>query len=141
MSIKPQFADGILNGSKRVEFRKRGLASDVTTVIIYATMPVGKLVGVFDVAGYDVGSPSAIWEMHKRHAGISRRGFREYYRGRKLAVAIQVADPRRLARPLALAELDTGLRPPQSFCYLELEVRSDAGEWSVGTALLPASVD
>ena len=41
MSIRPQFAAAILDGSKRVEFRKRPLAADIGTVVIYATKPVG----------------------------------------------------------------------------------------------------
>lgn len=141
MSIKPQFAEEILAGTKLVEFRKRRLAPDVTTVMIYSTMPVGRLVGVFDVAGYDVGSPTAIWERHKHHAGISRSGYRDYYRGHASAVAIEVADARRLARSLLLSELDAGLRPPQSFCYLELDPggASDAG--TLQAALLSASDD
>ncbi len=139
MSIKPQFAEGILAGTKLVEFRKRRLAPDVTTVIIYSTKPVGRLVGVFDVAGYDVGSPTAIWERHKGHAGISRRGYREYYRGHATAVAINVADARPFARPLLLSEIDVGLQAPQSFCYLDLDpgVGGDVGV--ARAALLAAS--
>jgi predicted transcriptional regulator len=120
MSIRPEFADAILTGTKLVEFRKRRLAPDVTTVLIYATMPVGRVVGVFEVDGYDTGSPSAVWERHKAHAGISRRGFRAYYSGTRTAVALLVRDARRLDRPPTLSALDPGLRAPQSFCYLEL---------------------
>ncbi len=120
MSIRPSYAEGLLNGSKRVEFRKRRLAHDVTTVLIYATMPVGRVVGAFEVDGYDIGSPSALWERHKAHAGISRSGFRQYFAGHRQAVGILVRDARRLGRPVALTELDPSMRPPQSFCYLEL---------------------
>ena len=123
MSIRPQFAEAILNGTKLVEFRKRRLAPDVTTVLIYATMPVGRIVGVFEASGYDVDSPTAVWERHKRHAGISRAGYRDYYRGAHRAVAIKVRDARRLARPIRLTELDAGLRAPQSFSYLQLDPR------------------
>ena len=45
MSIHPRYAEAILSGQKRVEFRKRRLAPDVTTVLVYATQPVGVLVG------------------------------------------------------------------------------------------------
>jgi len=126
MSIRPQYASAILAGTKHVEFRKRRLAPDVTTVLIYATMPVGRIVGVFGVADYDTGSPTAVWERHKAHAGISREGYRDYYRGHRRAVAIVVADPRRLERPLELTELDPALRAPQSFCYLALDPSTGA---------------
>lgn len=120
MSIKPQFADAILAGTKRVEFRKRRLAPDVTTVLIYSTMPVGRIVGAFEVAGYDIASPTAVWERHKGHAGITRVGYREYYRGSPRAVGILVKEARRLARPVRLTELDQKLTAPQSFLYLPL---------------------
>ncbi|HEY3548523.1 MAG TPA: ASCH domain-containing protein [Propionicimonas sp.] len=120
MSIHPQYAERLLDGSKRVEFRKRPLAPDVTTVLIYATMPVGQLVGAFEIDGYDISSPSAVWETHKSHAGITRSDFRRYFSGHRRAVGILVRDARRLDRPLPLSELDDTLRPPQSFRYLEL---------------------
>ena len=120
MSIRPEFADRILDGSKRVEFRKRRLAPDITTVLIYATMPVGRVIGAFEVGGYDIGAPTAVWERHKKHAGISRAGYRRYFSGDTTAVGILVKDARRLANPLALTELDEALRVPQSFVYLAL---------------------
>ncbi len=40
MSIHPQYANAIVEGTKRVEFRKRPLARNVTHVIVYATAPV-----------------------------------------------------------------------------------------------------
>lgn len=123
MSIRPQFAEAILSGVKLVEFRKRRLAPDVSTVLMYATLPVGRVIGVFEVAGYDVASPSALWERHKKHAGIARSGYRAYYRGSSTAVGILVRDVRRLARPVPLAELDATLPVPQSFIYLALDPR------------------
>ncbi|NYD85757.1 putative transcriptional regulator [Cellulomonas oligotrophica] len=124
MSIRPPFADAILEGTKLVEFRKRRLAPDVTTVLIYATLPVGRVVGVFEIAGYDVGSPTAVWERHKSHAGIGRAGYRDYYRGSNQAVGLLVRDARRLSRSIALADLDPTLPVPQSFLYLALDPRA-----------------
>lgn len=123
MSIRPQFAEAILDLTKLVEFRKRRLAPDVSTVLIYATMPVGRIIGAFEVAGYDIASPTALWERHKRHAGIARNAYREYYQGTKEAVGILVKDARRLERPIRLTELDETLPVPQSFVYLTLNPR------------------
>ncbi|WP_187365071.1 hypothetical protein [Cellulosimicrobium cellulans] len=120
MSIRSGFAEAILDGRKGVEFRKRPLAGDVTTVLIYATVPVGRVIGAFEVAGQEIASPTALWERHKQHAGIPRAAYREYYHGKRSAVGIIVSDARRLARPLALRELDPGLAAPQSFAYLRL---------------------
>ncbi len=62
MAIHPHYADAILDGRKKVEFRKRAVAEDVTTVLIYATAPVKKIIGQFEVAHTVVTTPSALWE-------------------------------------------------------------------------------
>lgn len=142
MSIRPQFAEAILSGSKLVEFRKRRLAPDVSTVLMYATMPVGRIVGVFEVAGYDIASPTALWERHKGRAGIARDGYRNYYRGTSTAVGILIRDVRRLSRPIRLAELDSTLAVPQSFLYLALEPpgRHAGAEADLWEALTPTAL-
>jgi len=133
MSIHPRFAEAILSGAKGIEFRKRRLAPDVSTVLIYATRPVGMIVGVFEVGGYDIDSASALWTRHRHHAGIVRKDYRDYFRGSKRAVGILVRDPRALSRPVALRELDASLTAPQSFRYIGLS------PWPTGVAPEPAS--
>lgn len=134
MSIRPQFAEAILDGRKLVEFRKRRLAPDVTTVLIYTTMPTGMVTGMFEVSGYDVGSPTRIWELHKGHGGIARSGFRSYFHGSPTAVGIRVGRARRFAAPIRLHELSPGLRAPQSFIYLD-------GPQVAGLITSPAAMD
>lgn len=52
LSIQPEYAEKILNGTKRFEYRKAVTRNEsVRTVVIYATMPVGKVVGEFEVGG------------------------------------------------------------------------------------------
>lgn len=124
MSIHPQYAEAILDGSKRVEFRKRRLAPDVSTVLIYATQPVGRIVGAFVVGGYDIATPTALWERHKGHAGISRERYRAYYRATRTAVGILVQSPRRFDREFTLREIDETMSAPQSFLYLTASLAS-----------------
>lgn len=50
LSIKPEFVKEIFNGNKKFEYRKAIFKNkDVKTIVIYATMPVGKIVGEFDI--------------------------------------------------------------------------------------------
>lgn len=117
MSIRPQFADRILAGTKRVEFRKRRLANDVTDVIVYATTPVRAIVGAFGIAGQDTRPPRDLWDEYAGVAGISHAPYLEYYAGRDTATAIRVGDVWVPPAPIPLTSL--GLtRPPQSFQYL-----------------------
>jgi predicted transcriptional regulator len=129
MSIHPQYADAILAGTKRVEFRKRRLAPDVSTVVVYATRPVGRIVGAFEVCGHDVAPPDELWGRHSSHAGISAAGFRAYYAQTPSAVGILIGGVQRLPEPRELTELPGLSRPPQSFSYLSAVQATNIRSW------------
>jgi len=119
LSIRPEYAEAILNGSKRVEFRRTRFSRDVSIVVIYATQPVGKVVGWFEVEAIETGSPARLWSEFRNCGGITRSQFLAYYDGSETGYAIRVRQAHRLpqARPLkAAAGLDRAL---QSFAYLE----------------------
>lgn len=118
MSIRPEFADAILSGEKVVEFRKRPVADDVSHVLIYATMPVGSLLGWFAVRGQTTMSPEGLWSTFRAVGGISKSRFFEYYEQRERGTGILVDTAARFSKPFPLTELGTSLRPPQSFQYL-----------------------
>lgn len=118
-SIKPEYAELILSGQKKFEFRKNIFKKkEVNTVIIYATMPVGKIIGEFKVGDILENSPSELWSLTKKHAGISRGFFEEYFHQRDKAFAIAVEDPVRYELPLSLSDISPGTKAPQSFCYI-----------------------
>ncbi len=117
MSIRPEFADRILAGSKRIEFRKRRLASDVTDVIVYATTPVRAIVGAFRIAGQDTRPPRDLWNEYADVAGITQAPYLQYYAGHDLATGILVGEVFVPSSPVALTSVGL-LRPPQSFQYL-----------------------
>lgn len=119
LSIKPEYAEKILNGTKRFEYRKAVPRSEaVRTVVIYATMPVGKVVGEFEVAGVLREKPDVLWKRTKDASGITRTFFDQYFSGRDEAMAIAVRKPKRYAKPLSLEDVSGSLIPPQSFQYL-----------------------
>lgn len=118
MSIRPQFANAILDGTKTVEFRKRALAGDVTRVMIYTTSPVQAVVGEFSVADQVVASPRVLWRRYARVAGIDRAAFFKYFEGTTDAVGILIDTVIQYETPRPLDEVNPGSRPPQSFMYL-----------------------
>lgn len=119
LSIKPEFALKILNGDKKYEFRKSAFANvGATCVVIYATKPLGKIIGEFDVSEVFIDAPEVIWERTKSFAGIGKVKFDEYYFGRETAVALAVGEVRKYDVPLELGELGGKITPPQSFMYL-----------------------
>lgn len=119
LSIKPEYAEKILDGDKHYEFRKAiPRAPGVTTVVIYATMPVGKVIGEFDIDQFLSETPSDLWSITSEFSGITKRFFNEYFQGRDTAHAIKVKEARRYDQPLDLSSVLRSGVAPQSFCYL-----------------------
>ena len=57
LSIKPIYANQILAGTKKVEFRKRKFKEEVRKVYIYASVPVKQIVGYFTFSTIDEDTP------------------------------------------------------------------------------------
>lgn len=63
LSIKPEYAEQILKGRKKFEYRKSIFKnSKVDTVIIYATMPIGKVIGEFKVGNIISLTSRELWK-------------------------------------------------------------------------------
>lgn len=77
LSIKPKFAEAIMDGRKRYELRKKKNSpkKDINLVYIYATSPVQKIIGIFKISNIIEDSPIALWDRLNDHAGISEEKF------------------------------------------------------------------
>lgn len=119
LSIKPEFAEKILQGQKHYEFRKvLPKAPGIKTIVIYATMPLGKVVGEFDIAEILSDTPRNIWSETADFSGISKRFFNDYFQGKDVAHAIKVKKVRRYSSPRELSSIIASGIAPQSFCYI-----------------------
>ena len=113
-SIKPRFAELILDGNKQYEFRKRAPTFPVSKIIVYSSAPVRAVVGHFSVGSIQYKSIEALADMASTN---TRQYVREYFRGRKFGFAIEIVNPIRYKRIKTL--LDLGIKcAPQSFCYV-----------------------
>ncbi|AWK43912.1 ASCH domain-containing protein [Photorhabdus laumondii subsp. laumondii] len=119
LSIKPEYVDRILDGSKKFEFRKIAFKNNqVQSVVIYATMPIGMIVGEFEIKEIISNSPSVVWEMTHKFAGTTKDFFDSYFEGREKAVAISIGNVKKYDKPLPLNMLGQGITAPQSYRYL-----------------------
>lgn len=119
LSIKPEYANKIFSGEKKFEFRKKAFRNiEVHTVVVYSTMPVGRIIGEFSIKHIHQDSPESIWSKTKRFSGIDEGFFNEYYDGRDLAVAIEVDNPVLYKKPINPKEEYANFTAPQSFMYL-----------------------
>lgn len=117
ISIKPQFADLILNGEKKFEFRRNIPQKKVDSLVIYASAPVSRIIGEVQVADILSYAPSTLWRKTYKNAGISKSFFIRYFQGKKIANAYVLEKPNRFARPKSLTEYNIRTAP-QSFVYL-----------------------
>jgi predicted transcriptional regulator len=89
----------------------------VTHVVVYASSPVRKAIGEFEVLDIIHDDVRALWDKTRSLAGISERKFFDYFSDRDKGYAIQIGKTRKYEHPLSLEE-EYGLTPPQSFAYL-----------------------
>jgi predicted transcriptional regulator len=118
LSIKPQFADKILNGDKKYEFRRLLYKSpNVEKIIIYATSPIMKVIGEFDVAMVHSMEIEALWEKTMEYSGIEKQYYDSYFKGKETGHAIEVKHATRYSEPKTLKDYNIG-HAPQSFVYI-----------------------
>src|ERR1017187_10216867 len=117
LSIKPEYAFKIFDGTKRFEFRKVIFKNpNIKTVVVYASSPVQQVIGEFEIDDIFSFNPDAIWKMTKEYSGISKSFFYEYFADRDIAHAIKIKKTKRYSKPLCIRE-DFKVVPPQSYVY------------------------
>ncbi|CAI3318085.1 ASCH domain-containing protein [Enterococcus cecorum] len=120
LSIKPEFVDEIMSGRKRFEYRKKVFKrTDVTTIVVYATKPFGKVVGEFEIDEIIEDDLDILWQETKSYSGISKKFFDEYFKDRDSGFAIKIKNFTAYDVPIELSEYDSNIKvAPQSFCYV-----------------------
>ena len=118
LSIKPEFADKIFSGEKKYEFRRSIFKNQsVKKIIVYASSPVQKVIGEFEIESILDGTPTWLWEQTWKHAGISEDFFFAYFKEKENGYAIKVTKVFKYKEPLCLKKAFK-LSPPQSFAYI-----------------------
>lgn len=116
LSIKPEYANKIMEGTKKYEFRKHLAQSNVQKIIIYSTAPEKKIIGEVEVLGTLSMKKTPLWEKTKSAAGISRKKYREYFDGCIIAHAYLLGQA--VKYEVSKELIDFGIDfPPQSFVY------------------------
>ncbi len=63
LSIKPEFANKIFNGSKKFEFRRAIFKNpDIRKIVVYASSPVQKVIGEFEIEHIHRHDLVALWD-------------------------------------------------------------------------------
>lgn len=124
VSIKPDFAQAIANGTKTVELRRRfPCVHRGMSLVIYATQPVGGVVGLARIDRVEQATPDTLWAQYSGLVGIDKAAFDRYFDGCATGHAVHLSDFRPLEKLeiATMAGLVPGFRPPQSFRYLSAD--------------------
>jgi predicted transcriptional regulator len=118
LSIKPEYAEKIFIGEKQFEFRRNIFKNPlVKTVVIYASSPVRRIIGEFEIdyiLSLDIGD---LWGKTMHLSGINKEFYDNYFRGKQIGHAIKVKKVKRYHKHLELSDYDIKYAP-QSFIYL-----------------------
>lgn len=117
ISIKPEYVNKIINGSKKFEFRTKAAKRDIKKIIIYETIPVKKVVAEAEIVEVLALTPDELWAVTKKEAGVSKEFFDSYFKDKKIAYAYKLGTIKVYDTPKELIEF--GIRKaPQSFVYV-----------------------
>ena len=90
---------------------------DISSIVIYETTPVKRIVAEAEIIDVLMYSPEELWKLTKEESGISKEFFDEYFEGRKIAYAYKLGKIKVYDEPKTL--LDYGIKAaPQSFVYI-----------------------
>lgn len=123
MSIKPQYWNKIASGKKTVEFRKRVWKDHTlpTKVIVYATQPIGKIVGEFITDNIISDRYPKLWSQTKDLGGISSDEYFDYFVESEIAHAIVIKNVKIYQNQKSINDFTSNrvTRAPQSWQYFK----------------------
>ena len=119
LSIQPRWAEKVLSGQKTVELRRKFSTRWIGhRMSLYASRPLGGLVGEATIADVVTDTCSTIWERFGGATGSIRSEFDEYTSGVSKVSAILLTDVMRYPNVIPLGRMRelvrTPIRPPQS---------------------------
>jgi len=121
LSIKPQYVEKILDGTKKFEFRKVLFRQkNIKRVIIYSSSPVKQVVGEFEIRGLHTDKKEDLWRKTSNYSGIEKAYYDEYFAGKEYANAIEIGKVIKYKVTKKLSDYKVK-QAPQSYCYVEVE--------------------
>lgn len=122
LSIKPEFAYKIFDGTKRYEFRRNIFKrKDIRKILVYASSPVQRIIGEFEISAILHDDVERLWNVTKHEAGISKESYNQYFENKKKAFAIKIGSTTLYDTPISLSDINVDYAP-QSFFYLTSEM-------------------
>lgn len=132
LSIKPEFAYKIFDGTKKYEFRRNIFKNkDVRRILVYASSPVQRIIGEFEISAILHEDIETLWNITRHASGITREYYIQYFEDKTKAFAIEIGTTVLYGVPLSLSDINVSCAP-QSFYYLTDKNQLDQIEKIVG---------
>ena len=125
LSIKPIYANAILQGVKTVEFRKKIFKKEqVKKVYIYSSAPVMKIVGYFTIEDIIKCEPNELWKSFGKEGGedFSEQNLLNYFEGKEYGYAIKINSVTSFKSPKDPKQLIKNFVAPQNYRYTEVNL-------------------
>jgi predicted transcriptional regulator len=90
LSLKPKYAKMILKGKKFFELRRRVPKQPFKHILIYATKPVGMMIGEVAVKEIFKLPLDELWKKTKSSNGLTKQEFFKYFDGMEDGYAIEL---------------------------------------------------
>ena len=119
LSIKPIYAQAIMNGTKKVEFRKKIFKRPVDKIFVYSSFPEQKIIGFFTISDIIEGNPKQLWKKFNKVGGIDKDAFFEYYKNHETGFSIKIKKVEKFKKGRNPSDFFENFCAPQSYIYLE----------------------
>ncbi|MCC9061444.1 hypothetical protein [Flavobacterium piscisymbiosum] len=126
LSIKPIYAEAIMAGTKKVEFRKKIFKREVEKIFIYSSMPKKMIIGYFTILEVIEDTPSNIWKEFKDVGGISEKDFFDYYKNTEKGFSIKIDKVVKFKEEIEPEEFIEEFCAPQSYIYIEQKTTANS---------------
>lgn len=119
LSIKPKYVSKILEGTKTYELRKTIFKNtEIKTVLIYASSPISKIIGEFQIEKIVHLQKNELWNVVKDKAEVDKDFFDEYFENKEKGYAIAIKNVKKYKDDIDINE-EFGIKAPQSFAYVK----------------------
>lgn len=122
ISLKPRYAKLVVTGDKTVELRTRLVRLKPGTLIwIYATLPMGRIVGVAEIESVVHAPPAQIWRRYGENICIDKKDFDSYIGKKDRVSALVLRSPKELEDFMTLDWIRRSVhafQPPQFYARL-----------------------
>ncbi len=124
LSIKPKYAQAIISGTKKVEFRKKIFKRPVDKVYIYSSSPSKKLIGFFTFIEVVEDNPKELWNKFQQVGGIDKADFFDYFRDSERGYAIVIDTVEKFKKGIDPIDFFENFCAPQSYIYIDADLNN-----------------